>query len=254
MAGEGKALQELELSNRTRHTLIRYGIETLDDLKECTAVELEQIWDLGEKGRKEVLRSLRRKGISLAEVDDNTILRGTRKQLSSPPAKGLYLPYAACRILLENKIETVEELLSRSPADLIRLRGMGRRTLNAIERGLFLKGLFLKGSRKEDYLIRQQCANDIPTSSSKVKEEFDGISISQRLKNVLTRHGIISWELLAFFYTPEYLINNVSGFGYSSLIEVRKALKKKGLNFLNDTPMPCDEGYVAPRFRKKRDL
>ena len=62
------SIEDLDLSNRAKNTLLRAGFRTLEDVLSCSIVELSKLRNMVAKSLKEILEVVKENGYSLPET------------------------------------------------------------------------------------------------------------------------------------------------------------------------------------------
>ena len=127
-------LSSLELSIRSANVVRNAKIYTVEDLISKTPEELLRLPDFSEKSLQEVETALAKRGLSL-------------KGRGSDGLEFLGLSGRVRNTLSRNaKIYTVEDLISKTPEELLRLPDFSKRSLREVEHALAVEGLFLTDS------------------------------------------------------------------------------------------------------------
>lgn len=156
-------IEELELSVRSFNCLKRAGINTVTDLTEKTIEDMMRVRNLGRKGVEEVEAKLNALGLSFSEstsADDDDLFSVTMGEipvmggLREGPADSdaclglsieeLDLSVRAYNCLKRHGIETVEDIIAMSEDDLMKVRNLGRRSMEEVIQKINSMGLSIK--------------------------------------------------------------------------------------------------------------
>lgn len=157
-------IEELDLSVRSYNCLKRAGINTVGDLIEKTFDDMMKVRNLGRKSLEEVEKKLRELGFNFREDDgeeelpiDDFILDGdlpVMGGLSEGPIvhsqhlaltiEELDFSVRTYNVLKRANILTVEDMISKSQEDYMKVRNMGRKSLEEIEMKLKALGLSMR--------------------------------------------------------------------------------------------------------------
>ena len=162
-------IEELDLSVRSYNCLKRAGINTVGDLVEKTFDDMMKVRNLGRKSLEEVERKLKELGFSFSEDDgeeelpiDDFILDGdlpVMGGLSEGPIvhsqhlaltiEELDFSVRTYNVLKRANILTVEDMISKSQEDYMKVRNMGRKSLEEIEMKLKALGLSMRDNEDD---------------------------------------------------------------------------------------------------------
>ena len=148
---------DFELSVRSRNCLAKMGVRTLGDLVQRTEQELLSYKNFGETSLQEIKDILAQKGLRLGmgreEVarDDQarTILEGIgtgeadKRKLLQKPLTELELSVRSRHCMSVLGLKTVNDLISRSEAELMTIKNFGQTSLNEVKQKLAELGLTL---------------------------------------------------------------------------------------------------------------
>ena len=128
----------LPLTTRTKNVLKKSGIKTLSDLLSYSTVSINSINNLGDKGVIEVLEFIMKNGYKLA---DQVAIETTNKEmLTDMKIRDLPFSSRTRNALLYAKIETFNDIISKSKSDLSKIRGLGKKGIEEIEDFVHSKG------------------------------------------------------------------------------------------------------------------
>ncbi len=147
-------ITDFELSARSRNCLEQSGIKTLGDLTRVTEQELLAGKNFGETSLSEVREILRARGLSIGHAvrEERTTVPAFFAQDISPEERQLLessvgvlnLSVRSRKCLSRLGINTLGELIGRSPDELIAMRNFGVTSLNEIRSKLSEHGLKLR--------------------------------------------------------------------------------------------------------------
>jgi len=148
---------EFELSVRSRNCLKQMGLHTVGDLLRVTESELLNYKNFGETSLNEIKALLTQKGLRLGQAMEESLTTDAEGTDTLPsvvgdpavlgrPVSELELSVRSRRCLQRLGITTLEELVSRSEAELLAIKNFGLTSLNEIRRQLKERGLSLRGS------------------------------------------------------------------------------------------------------------
>ncbi|MDE0092015.1 MAG: helix-hairpin-helix domain-containing protein [Oligoflexia bacterium] len=141
----------------------------------------------------------------------SSLTAGMCKSVFSDLYLELKLPVRIVSLLNQAGINTVKELISKTPQELLRLPHFGRASLEGVEEVLAGKGLFLKASAR-----------------SLEPGDISILNLSVRSQNALRAEGIHTVKELVS-RTPEELLG-IRNLGINSLIEIEEVLKRRDLS------------------------
>lgn len=149
-------IAEFELSSRARNCLEKLEIHTLGDLVSKTEEELLATKSLGETTLLEIKQLLMEKGLSLGQEVGLSRPPSPRPQplavtdtsyvedILRCPVTELKLTGRALACMEELGIVTIQDLVNRTPEELLAVRNFGKVSLEEVERKLAEHGLSLK--------------------------------------------------------------------------------------------------------------
>lgn len=150
-------LSEYELSVRARNCLKKMNIRTLGELMRLTEAELLAYKNFGETSLNEIKALLAKKGLRLGQTPEEIevtvveaeppapkapVLPGQEAILSKPVAE-IELSVRARRCLQRLNVQTLNDLVQYSEADLLATRNFGVTSLNEVKARLAENGLQL---------------------------------------------------------------------------------------------------------------
>ncbi len=150
-------LTEFELSVRSRNCLKQMDLHTVGDLLTATEAELLNYKNFGETSLNEIKAMLVKRGLRIGQaLEERT--DDEEEAAAPPPITGdlgllgrpvseLELSVRSRRCLQRLGITSIEELISRSEAELLSIKNFGLTSLNEIRRELSERGLALRGSQ-----------------------------------------------------------------------------------------------------------
>ena len=172
--------RDLGLPTRIVNLLRNKNIKTIKKLTSQTPQELLEIPFLKENSLKLIETALANKGLTLKEAPKN---------LESNNISDLDFPNRAKEALIQEEIYTVEDLTSKTQAELLGIRNLGVGTVMKVEDILANKGLTLKAP------ARHLDPNDISTLGLSVRAQnalrIEGINTIEKLISKAPRHLLI---------------------------------------------------------------
>ncbi|MEL7338077.1 MAG: DNA-directed RNA polymerase subunit alpha C-terminal domain-containing protein, partial [Planctomycetota bacterium] len=148
-------VSNFELSVRSRNCLTKMGIETLGDLTQTTESELLSSKNFGETSLFEIREILGSKGLSLGQFAhekktneppiDTSHMSADEKALLDRPISDLNLSVRARKCMVRLGLNTIGELIRRTPDDMLECKNFGVTSLNEVREKLSDLGLKLRG-------------------------------------------------------------------------------------------------------------
>ena len=142
-------VEELDFSSRTLNALKRAGIDTVEEIISYTEDEIIKVRNIGETGFTELLKKLKGLGLSFREREIYTM----GMLIERPEVKGekvlemtieeLELSVRTYTCLKRAGINTVDDLLQRTESDMIKIRNLGKKSLDEVILKLSALGLSL---------------------------------------------------------------------------------------------------------------
>ena len=142
-------VEELDFSSRTLNALKRAGIDTVEEIISYTEDEIIKVRNIGETGFTEILKKLKGLGLSFREREIYTM----GMLIERPEVKGekvlemtieeLELSVRTYTCLKRAGINTVDDLLQRTESDMIKIRNLGKKSLDEVILKLSALGLSL---------------------------------------------------------------------------------------------------------------
>lgn len=142
-------VEELDFSSRTQNALMRAGINTVEEIISYTEDEIIKVRNIGETGFTELLKKLKGLGLSFREREIYTM----GMLIERPEVKGekvlemtieeLELSVRTYTCLKRAGINTVDDLLQRTESDMIKIRNLGKKSLDEVILKLSALGLSL---------------------------------------------------------------------------------------------------------------
>ena len=124
-------VHSLEMTVRTENALLTHGIMTLNQLVLCTDNDLMRMPRMGRRTINEIKEALEKRSLTLKPDD---------RELFHP----LEITKRAEKVLVNYGITTVAQIIEHSDHELMRVRDLGRKSLNEITQELAKHGLSLK--------------------------------------------------------------------------------------------------------------
>ena len=123
-------IHELSISARAKVCLLTAGYEELEDMKDITDEELLEIRNLNAKGVAEI----REKIEEYFAEEDSYILDDEEQYVNSREilVNELELKIRSHNCLKRAGINTIDDLCSKTPEDMMKVRNLGRRSLEEI--------------------------------------------------------------------------------------------------------------------------
>jgi len=148
-------IADFELSARSRNCLDRMNITTLGDLVRISEAELLASKNFGETSLKEVREILASRGLQIGEHVTDTKrqapqevrredLSEEQRAIYDAPIADLNLSVRARKCVSRLGIQTIGEIINRSPDELLSVRNFGVTSLNEIRTKLAEMGLALR--------------------------------------------------------------------------------------------------------------
>ena len=151
----GMKVEELDFSSRTLNALKRANINTVEEIISFTEDEIIKIRNIGETGFTELLKKLRGLGLSFRESEVYTM----GMFIERPEVKGekvleftieeMEFSVRTYTCLKRAGINTVEDLINRTESDMIKVRNLGRKSLEEVIQKLNALGLSLMDEPEE---------------------------------------------------------------------------------------------------------
>ena len=148
-------VEELDFSSRTQNALMRAGINTVEEIISYTEDEIIKVRNIGETGFAEIWKKLHGLGLSLREREIYTM----GMLIERPEVKGekvlemtieeLDFSVRTYTCLKRAGINTVDDLLQRTESDMIKIRNLGRKSLEEVILKLSALGLTLMEEEPE---------------------------------------------------------------------------------------------------------
>ena len=142
-------VEELDFSSRTENALRRAGIETVEEIISHTEDEIIKVRNIGETGFAEIWKKLHGLGLSFREHEIYTM----GMLVERPEVKGekvlemtieeLDFSVRTYTCLKRAGINTVDDLLQRTESDMIKIRNLGKKSLDEVILKLSALGLSL---------------------------------------------------------------------------------------------------------------
>lgn len=138
----GEPLETLGLTRRLCSALMRQGLHTLGDLEGRTVAELLCLRGVARTSAREILRAI---AVLLRHRQAHQEIAVSTSAVAPVPVPitDLHLPARARRLLAAMGAKTTNEMCALTRRDLLANRGIGRRTVKAIEGALACHGLKL---------------------------------------------------------------------------------------------------------------
>ena len=148
-------VEELDFSSRTQNALMRAGINTVEKIISYTEDEIIKVRNIGETGFAEIWKKLHGLGLSFREREIYTM----GMLIERPEVKGekvlemtieeLDFSVRTYTCLKRAGINTVDDLLQRTESDMIKIRNLGRKSLEEVILKLSALGLTLMEEEPE---------------------------------------------------------------------------------------------------------
>ena len=147
-------VSDFELSVRSRNCLTRMGVETLGDLARSTEQELLGSKNFGETSLIEIRDMLTSKGLALGQFAhesrperevDRSSLTPEEAAVFDRPISDLNLSVRARKCMVRLRMNTIGELLRKTPDELLESKNFGVTSLNEVREKLTSLGLKLRG-------------------------------------------------------------------------------------------------------------
>ncbi len=151
-------ISEFQLSVRSRNCLAKLGVNTLGDMAKKTEQELLTCKNFGETSLREVRELLRQRGLTLAKTEQVTGAplkpkplpvagSGAKEDVLTKPLGEFEWSARARKCMERLGLQTINDLVTRSEADLLQIRNFGLTSLNEIRQKLSALGLSLKSGK-----------------------------------------------------------------------------------------------------------
>lgn len=144
-------VDELELSIRSYNCLKRAGINTVGELCNKTLEDMYTVRNLGRRSLEEILAKLRELGLSLRESETEDIGINNSDKLNMPIYK-MNLSVRSYNCLRRASIDIVRDLCARSSEDMMKVRNLGRKSLDEIIGRMDEIGVSFRGEDDDPYL------------------------------------------------------------------------------------------------------
>ena len=147
-------VSDFELSVRSRNCLSRMGVDTIGDLARSTEQELLGSKNFGETSLIEIRDMLHSKGLALGQLShesrperevDRSSLSPEEAAVFDRPISDLNLSVRARKCMVRLRMNTIGELLRKTPDELLESKNFGVTSLNEVREKLTLLGLKLRG-------------------------------------------------------------------------------------------------------------
>ena len=147
-------VSDFELSVRSRNCLSRMGVDTIGDLARSTEQELLGSKNFGETSLIEIRDMLHSKGLALGQLAhesrperevDRSSLSPEEAAVFDRPISDLNLSVRARKCMVRLRMNTIGELLRKTPDELLESKNFGVTSLNEVREKLTLLGLKLRG-------------------------------------------------------------------------------------------------------------
>ena len=196
-------LSILNLSNKSRNVLVHNQIMKIKQLEELSQEELLEMPSVGPVIFAEISEKLKKLGVKQTKFDSDG-LRANK------------IPYV--EYFRVKGIKKLEQFTAYTRRELLDMPGIGKRTVEKIEKRLQEKGMELK------------------------KQPEDISSLNLRCENTLRNAGINTIEELMLYSGNLMRINKI-GVGYAD--EIARALKEKGINIVETEVVPGDISQLS---------
>ena len=218
-------IDDMGLSVRSFNCLKRAGINTLGDLTRRTPEDMMKVRNLGRKNLEEILWKMREYGVWLEgeEPPKNNLIPS---DVDGMTIEEMNLTIRSYNCLKRAGIRTVADLRSRTPDDMMKVRNLGRRSLEEVIDKM--KELGVEFSSGED----EEENASMPSGDIDEKISILDLGFELRTRNCLWRAGIYTLGDLVS-RTPEDMMK-VRNLGRKSLEEVCEKMKELGVEFASD--------------------
>ena len=196
-------LSILNLSNKSRNVLVHNQIMKIKQLEELSQEELLEMPSVGPVIFAEISEKLKKLGVKQTKFDSDG-LRANK------------IPYV--EYFRVKGIKKLEQFTAYTRRELLDMPGIGKRTVEKIEKRLQEKGMELK------------------------KQPEDISSLNLRCENTLRNAGINTIEELMLYSGNLMRINKI-GVGYAD--EISRVLKEKGINLVETEDVPGDISQLS---------
>lgn len=204
-------IENLKLSSRTKHLLLRAGILTINDIKIfMMRHDLLKIRQIGEKGSNEI--------ISVLDAYKEFSLRGEVKEISKRQSRNLNedidnlsidsigLPRTAKNSLKRNGIKTVGDLQNMSEGDLLDINHIGPGMIKEIQR--ILSTTYANPDKyfiQKQFILESEMAHDTQSKVVNVPIEIEETKV--RWSDILQDYFEIEKSNYTFIMLSRYGVN-----------------------------------------------
>lgn len=138
------SIDDVELSVRSYNCLKRAGIKTIGELCDMTMEDMMKVRNLGRKSLEEILTMLKDKGLALKDSDDEDEITGDVNTNIS--IEELEFSVRTYNCLNRAGIRTLRDICKKTPEDMMKVRNLGRKSLEEVLAKLNEYGLSLAES------------------------------------------------------------------------------------------------------------
>ena len=165
-------IEELDLSVRAFNCLKRAGINTVSELIQKTYSDMMKVRNLGKRSLEEVAQKLAELGLHFSEEDiieldgDLTFDEGEIPVMGNlreaPPERSRYLGMTieeldlsvrSYNCLHRHGIRTVEDIIAMTEEDMMKVRNLGRKSMEEVIHKIEAMGLSLRDSEEDDFSL-----------------------------------------------------------------------------------------------------
>ncbi len=216
-------LTDLGLSRRVRNALIRAGIGTVPELCAHSQGDLWRVPGIGLVATREIARALADHGLHMSWrcQERPTIRRAPSAEVRAKPIEALKLAVAIERVLVEEGITQVGQLLDHTLLDLVHSPGIGEDAALVINYELNQRGLALRTS---DRVVHQEVLAEDP--SVPLLDLNHAGMITASAARALRRAGVQDVGALSALTEEDLLA--ISGIGPATVARLREALARIG--------------------------
>lgn len=194
-------INEVEFSVRSYNCLKRAGINTIGDLCDMTLEDMSKVRNLGRKSLEEILSKLKDLGLSLKESDEENDDTGevTGETVTDMPIEELEFSVRTYNCLTRAGIKTLGDICKKTPEDMMKVRNLGRKSLEEVLAKIKEYGLSLAGSDDVDNTITyEENRSEYP----KIKEFSGSLLPVEYDSRIKVDVEAAFWKLNGTIYSP----------------------------------------------------
>lgn len=149
-----KTIEELDFSVRTYNCLKRAGLDTLAALTQCTEEDIIKVRNMGKKSFEEIVDKLSSLGLCL--LGSENVLRecsgeSIKDKVLQLTIEELDFSVRTFSCLKRAGIDTVKDLTERTYDQMLKVRNLGKKSLEEVVQKLYSLGVSLKPTPQKGY-------------------------------------------------------------------------------------------------------